>query len=142
MNNFYLYRFANKRLSVLIPWDQDNSFDSMSMPPSWNLANNVLTAKIWNEPKYRSMYLGKLLDIADSVSSGWLEQEAAREYEQIREAVYLDPTTPYSRDDFEQANAYVQQFARERPEIVRQLVRSLAPEVFNGRSRTLRLQGR
>jgi len=142
MNNFYLYRFANKRLSVLIPWDQDNSFDSTSMPPSWNMTSNVLTAKIWNEPKYRSLYFGKLLDIADSVSSGWLEQEAAREYEQIREAAYVDPTTPFSRDEFEQANAYVQQFARERPEIVRQFVRSLAPEVFNGRSRTLRLRGR
>ena len=28
MNNFYLYRFAGKRLSLLIPWDQDNSFSS------------------------------------------------------------------------------------------------------------------
>ena len=141
-NNFYLYRYPNKRVSVLIPWDQDNSFDSMQMPPSWNLANNVLTAKIWNEPKYRNAYLSRLLDIADSVSSGWLEQEAAREYGQIRDAVYIDPLTPFSRDDFDQANAFVQQFARERPEIVRQLVRSLAPEVFNGRSQSLRLRAR
>ena len=114
----------------------------MQMPPSWNLANNVLTAKIWNEPKYRNAYLSRLLDIADSVSSGWLEQEAAREYGQIRDAVYIDPLTPFSRDDFDQANAFVQQFARERPEIVRQLVRSLAPEVFNGRSQSLRLRAR
>ncbi|PYR72697.1 MAG: hypothetical protein DMF87_27465, partial [Acidobacteria bacterium] len=141
-NNFYLYRYANKHVSVLIPWDQDNSLDSMQMPPSWNLANNVLTAKIWNEPKYRNAYLSRLLDIADSVSSGWLEQEAAREYGQIRDAVYIDPLTPFSRDDFDQANAFVQQFARERPEIVRQLVRSLAPEVFNGRSQSLRLRAR
>jgi len=133
MNNFYLYRFANKPLSILLPWDQDNSFDAMTMPPSWNMTNNVLTAKIWNEPKYRDIYLRRLLDIADSVSSGWLEQEAAREYAQIREAVYADPLTPFSRDDFDQANAYVQQFARERPEVIRQYVRSLAPEAVRRR---------
>jgi spore coat protein CotH len=142
MNNFYLYRFANKRLSILIPWDQDNSFDSMSMPPSWNVTTNVLGAKIWNEPKYRNAYLNKLLDIADLVSSGWFGQEASREYQQIREAVYTDPLTPYSRDEFDQAHAYVQQFARERADVVRQLVRSIAPEVINGRARSLNLRRR
>jgi spore coat protein CotH len=142
MNNFYLYRFPNKRLSILIPWDQDNSFDSMSMPPSWNVTTNVLGAKIWNEPQYRNAYLNKLLDIADLVSSGWFAQEASREYEQIRAAVYADPLTPYTRDEFDQANAYVQQFARERPDIVRQLVRSVAPGVFSGRSRIQSLRVR
>jgi spore coat protein CotH len=142
MNNFYLYRFANKRQSVLIPWDQDNSFDSMSMPPSWNVTTNVLGAKIWNEPKYRNAYLNRLLDIADLISSGWFGQEASREYEQIREAVYTDPLTPYTRDEFDRGNAYVQQFARERAEVVRQLVRSIAPEVFSGRSRIRSLRAR
>jgi spore coat protein CotH len=142
MNNFYLYRFANKRLSILIPWDQDNSFDAMSMPPSWNVTTNVLGAKIWNEPKYRNAYLNRLLDIADLVSSGWFGQEASREYEQIRGAVYTDPLTPYSRDEFDQANVYVQQFARERADVVRQLVRSVAPEVFSGRSRIQSLRAR
>jgi len=133
MNNFYLYRFAGRRLSMLIPWDQDNSFSRMDMPPSENLGSNVLTAKIWDEPKYRAAYLTRLLDIADLVSTGWLEQEAARQYEQIRAAVYEDPLTPYSRDDFDQANAFVQQFARERSNVVRQYVASMAPELIRGR---------
>jgi|KBSSwiStaDraftv2_1062776.scaffolds.fasta_scaffold38647_3 spore coat protein CotH len=131
MNNFYLYRFAGKKLSMLIPWDQDNSFSRMDMPPSDNMGTNVLASKIWNEPKYRDAYLARLLDIADLVSSGWLEQEAAREYEQIRAAVYEDPLTPYSRDEFDQANAFVQQFARERGAVVRQYVASIAPQVLN-----------
>jgi spore coat protein CotH len=133
MNNFYLYRFAGRRLSMLIPWDQDNSFSRMDMPPSENLGHNVLAAKIWDEPKYRDAYLARLLDIADLVSSGWLEQEAARQYEQIRAAVYEDPLTPYSRDDFDQANAFVQQFARERGNVVRQYVASMAPELIRAR---------
>jgi spore coat protein CotH len=133
MNNFYLYRFAGKKLSMLIPWDQDNSFSRMDMPPSENMASNVLTTKIWDEPKYRKAYLARLLDVADLVSSGWLEQEAARQYEQIRAAVYEDPLTPYSRDEFEQAAAFVQQFARDRATVVRQYVASIAPQVLDDR---------
>jgi len=133
MNNFYLYRFAGKKLSMLIPWDQDNSFSRIDVPPSENMSTNVLASKIWNEPKYRNAYLKRLLDVADLVSSGWLQQEAARQYEQIRAAVYEDPLTPYSRDEFDQANAFVQQFARERGDVVRHYVASVAPEVLNAR---------
>ena len=133
MNNFYLYRFAGKTLSMLIPWDQDNSFSRMDVPPSENMGTNVLASKIWNEPKYRSAYLARLLDVTDLVSSGWLAKEAARQYEQIRAAVYEDPLTPYSRDEFDQASAFVQQFARQRADVVRQYVASMAPEVLNAR---------
>jgi spore coat protein CotH len=133
MNNFYLYRFAGKKLSMLIPWDQDNSFSRMDMPPSENMGTNVLASKIWNAPKYRNAYLARLLDVADLVSSGWLEQEAARQYEQIRAAVYEDPLTPYSRDEFDQANAFVQQFARERRDVVRKSVAAVAPELLTTR---------
>jgi spore coat protein CotH len=126
MNNFYLYRFAGKKLAMLIPWDQDNSFSRMDMPPSENMGTNVLASKIWDEPKYRDAYLARLLDVADLVSSGWLEREAARQYEQIRAAVYEDPLTPYSRDEFDRANAFVQQFARERGDVIRQYVKNVA----------------
>ena len=142
MNNFYLYRFAGKRLSMLIPWDQDNSFSSLSMPPWQNMGANVLTAKIWDDPKYRGVYLGRLLDIADLFSSDWFERRAVYEYAQIREAAYVDPLTPFSREEFDQANAFVQQFARERAAVVRQYVRSVAPEVINGRTSSLNLRHR
>lgn len=142
MNNFYLYRFAGKRLSMLIPWDQDNSFSRLDMPPSENMGDNVLAAKIWSEPKYRNAYLARLLDIADLFNSDWFERQARQEYEQIREAAYLDPLTPYTREEFDHANAFVQQFARERGAVVRQYVRSVAPEVISGRARSLNLQRR
>ena len=135
MNNFYLYRYAGTRLSVIIPWDQDNSFSQIMMPPWQQLEANVLTLKIWSEPKYRAMYLSALLDIADLTASGWLEQEARREYDQIREAAHADQFAPYPQDRFEQDQALVQQFARERAAIVRQYVSSLAPELLRTRRR-------
>ena len=70
MNNFYLYRFAGKRLSLLIPWDQDNSFSRMDMPPWEGMSKNVLASKIWDEPKYRNTYLKALLDVADIATAG------------------------------------------------------------------------
>ena len=143
MNNFYLYRFAGTRLSQLIPWDQDASFSSMDMPPWQNMGGNVLASKIWDEPKYRNAYLKKLLEVADAAGppagaagvDGWLWQEAAREYEQIRDAVYADPLAPYSSDEFEQSVAFIDQFARERADMVRQYVARVAPEVFTARRR-------
>ena len=138
MNNFYLYRFAGKRLSLLIPWDQDNSFNALEdMPPSYGMNRNVLANKIWSEPKYRAIYLSKLLEVADSVSGagGWLETEASREYLQIRDAAHADPLTPYSNELFEAANAFVQRFARERGDIVRADVRSAATQALTTRRR-------
>jgi len=135
MNNFYLYRFGDTHLSMIIPWDQDNSFSQIMMPPWQQLEANVLTQKIWSEPKYRAMYLSALLDLADRAGSGWLAQEAVREYEQIREAAYADPLAPYSQERFEQDQASVQQFARERAALVRQFVSNLQPELLAARRR-------
>jgi spore coat protein CotH len=130
-NNFYLYRFAGKTLSVVIPWDQGNAFGSFGNglfgpPPWWNVETNVLALKIWNEPKYRARYLAALLQIADLVSAdGWLLAEAQRDYQQIRDAVYADAFAPYPPSQFEQAHVSIQQYIRMRPDEVRQFVASL-----------------
>jgi spore coat protein CotH len=125
-NNFYLYRFAGKSLSVLIPWDQGNAFGSFDLLPSYDMNTNVLALKIWNEPKYRARYLAALLQIADLVSAdGSLLAEAQRAYQQIHDAVYTDAFAPYPLTQFEQMHASVQQFIRTRPDIVRQFVASL-----------------
>jgi spore coat protein CotH len=129
-NNFYLYRFAGKNLSVLIPWDQGNSFgafqNGIGPPPWWNMDTNVLASKIWNEPKYRARYLAALLQIADLVNSNdWLLNEAQRDYQQIRDAVYADAFAPYPLSQFEQSHVTIQKFLRGRPDEVRQFVASL-----------------
>src|SRR5262249_50899736 len=107
----------------------------IDMPPSDNLGTNVLASKIWNEPKYRNAYLARLLDTADLVSSGWLEQEAPRQYEHIRAAVYEDPLTPDPRAEFDQAYAFAQQLTRERGAVVRQYVATVSPSVLRTRTR-------
>jgi spore coat protein H len=126
-NNFYLYRFAGKNLSVLIPWDQGNAFGWFDVPPWWNMETNALAAKIWSEPKYRARYLAALLQVADAVSAdGWLAGEAQRDYQQIRDAVYTDALAPYPVSQFEETHATIQQYIRTRPGAVRQFVASLA----------------
>jgi spore coat protein H len=126
MNNFYLYRFAGKNLSLLIPWDQGNAFGFFDVPPWWNIDTNVLASKIWNEPKYRARYLAVLLQLADVVSADdWLVGEAQRDYQQIRDVVYTDPLAPYPLEQFERMHLTVQQFIRTRPDNVRQYVASL-----------------
>jgi len=130
LNNFYLYRFAGKNLSVLIPWDQGNAFGSFESgfdpPPWWNMDSNVLASKIWNEPKYRARYLGALLQVADLVSAdGLLLTEAQRDYQQIRDAVYADAFSPYPLSQFERAHTTIEQYVRIRPDEVRQYVASL-----------------
>jgi hypothetical protein len=125
-NNFYLYRFAGKNLSVLIPWDQGNAFTASDLPPSYDMNTNVLALKIWNEPKYRAQYLATLLQIADLVSrEGFLLTEAQRDYQQIRDAVYADAFAPYPLTQFEQMHATVQEFIRTRPDIVRQYIAAM-----------------
>ncbi len=159
MSNFYLYRFAGKHLSQLIPWDQDLAFGSLDEPPWHNMSTNVLAAKIWDEPKYRDAYLKKLIEIADLMGPaagspgvddpstrrcpapegeppcGWLEQEVFREYVQIRDAAHADPLTPFSNDEFEHGIAFIEQFARERGNVIRQYVAALAPELLTVASR-------
>ena len=130
LNNFYLYRFAGKNLSVLIPWDQGNAFSAfdsgLDPPPWWNMETNILATKIWSEPKYRARYLASLLQVADLVSAnGFLLAEAQRDYQQIHDAVYTDMLAPYSVSQFEQAHAAIQQYIRRRPDEVRQYVASL-----------------
>ena len=152
MDNFFLYRFAHTRRFTMIPWDQDQSFAQLDLEPSWNMAQNVLARKIWDEPKYRNRYLAALLAIGRSVSapagadpaSGWLEQEVLNDAGQIREALYQDPLKQYSNDDFEQSVRLTQQFGRQRDAYERGFVAQIAPDLLNvsGTSRFPSLRGR
>ena len=128
MNNFYLYRFEGRSLSQVIPWDQDGSFRILDMPPWHQMDTNVLAAKIWTDPTYRDVYLRKILEVA-TLAGPWLEEEVGREYAQVREAVAADPLAPYPFEQFETEVAFIQQFARDRADIVRRYVAEFAPSV-------------
>ncbi len=161
MNNFYLYRFEGMRLFQFIPWDQDGAFRSLTRVPWETINTNVLATKIWSEPTYRERYLRKLLETADLVGApsgapkasdsstrtcparpeaapcGWLEQEVSLGYEQIRAAAYQDPYASFTAAEFEGDVALVQQFARDRADVVRQYVADLAPELLTSDHQSL-----
>ena len=124
MANFYWYRHAGTLRSELLPWDQDNTFTSLDFPPWYNLHLNVLTRKIWAEPRLRARYLQRLLDIA-AADEGWLEEEARRQYALIKASAYADTLKYHTNEAFDAAVESITTFARERRVWVRRFVDSL-----------------
>jgi spore coat protein CotH len=152
MNNFYLYELPNTHFFTIIPWDQDQSFTQLDEAPGVGFDANVLAQKIWANPQLRDRYLSTLLEIGAAVgtpaatgaSPGWLEQQALYEAAQIRDAVYRDPLTPFSSDDFESAVALMAAFGHQRDSYERAFVAQVAPEVMassgTSRIRSLRVR--
>jgi len=129
MNNFHMYRFQNKQLSVFIAWDKDLAFDSNVRPIMQNASQNVLMRRLMAIPEYQNAYFEALLKVSILAggSGGWLEQEAIRNYNLIKDAVYQDPNKQVltdgvlkviSNDDFEAAYAYLKGFAAVRTPFV------------------------
>ncbi len=50
MNNFQLYRFQTKQLSIFIAWDKDNAFDYFGRPVLQNANQNVLMKRLDGDP--------------------------------------------------------------------------------------------
>ena len=138
MANFYLYRYQAKRLFQFIPWDQDLAFDDLGLGPADRLDTNILTARIWNTPALRELYLDAVArtehvldEQAECQTAGegrpctWLEREIDAAYEQIREGVYADPVMPYQVDTFEQAVDFLRTFARERSVVLGSLMEQI-----------------
>jgi spore coat protein CotH len=142
-NNFYLYRYVNKNLFRFLPWDKSQAFweaPGADYSIFRNIENgpethrNRLVVRALRDPELRELYLNTLLECADSAVElpdpasdpppaspelGWLEGEIKREYEQIREAVLLDPAKLTSNAEFEQAYRDMRSFARNRSDAVR-----------------------
>ena len=154
MNNFYLYRFEGRDEFAMIPWDQDLAFEYLETPaPSHNIESNVLSAKIWASPELRYAYFQALVEVAVSIgppsgtpavmdpsmrqcpappdqpACGWLEREVFRQYAQIRASALEDPRTPHSDEAFEESIEFLKRFARERGDIVRQHIATLAADM-------------
>lgn len=129
MNNYYFYRFENKKLFTFIAWDKSQAFTS----PTYSTFHNVFGGDLQNRLMsrvlaYRDLYdyyLDTLMECVRSAneltagdSRGWLEREIEQEHRQIRDAARSDPDKPYSNDDFERAVNDLTTFARERGDFV------------------------
>ena len=147
-NNFYLYRYANRNLFMVLPWDKSNTFwgvPSSDYPIFHNIDDglenhrNRLVVRALADPALREVYLGALLECADSAVAppvasarvttqdaapqpGWMEAEIQKEYQQIRLAVAFDTTKISTNTEFEKAVADMTLFARQRSDAVRQQV--------------------
>jgi len=130
MNNYYFYRFQDKKQFTFIAWDKSNAFNS----PTYSIFHNINVPSsqqnrlLGRALSYRDLYdyyLDTLMECAKSAyeltagdTRGWLEREIEREYKQIRDAARSDPDKPYSNDDFERAVTDLTTFAQQRGDFV------------------------
>ncbi|MBM3728981.1 MAG: hypothetical protein FJW40_26580 [Acidobacteria bacterium] len=130
MNNFYLYRFANKKLSQFIPKDKDNSFTLSDYDGFKNANANRLMRRIMLNPGLRQIFLDKVLEAGAAAGGegGWLFTEADRVYNLIQAEVKRDTLKrcqlgpcPLAESNawFDQAAGYLKTFLSERPAIIR-----------------------
>jgi hypothetical protein len=136
LNNFYLYRFEKSTRSQFLDWDADNTFRAIDYSITAEHDNNVLMKRAMKIPSLRAVYFTSLLEAARSVEEysedeaaadkklkiaprGWLEREVDRLYTQIRATMRADTLKAFTDDEFEDAVAYMRQFARERGPYVR-----------------------
>jgi len=129
VNNFRFYRFVNKQLSQFIPWDKDNAFDYAQRPVLQNANQNVLMRRLMAIPEYKNYYLQALVkcSLLAGGAGGWMQQEAAREYNLIQQAAYDDPNktylnagnlSPATNAQFDAAVVAVQSFPTDRTRFV------------------------
>jgi spore coat protein CotH len=119
MNNFYLHRHSTTQRHQLLPWDKDYALFQWNYPVVEATSANILTRRALEDPELRSLYAGFLVEaVASATEAGWLEHEAQRAYEQIREAALADTLKPYTNEEFEAEVAVVIDLARRRPAFV------------------------
>jgi len=82
-------------VSQFIPWDKDNAFAWTSRDVLRNANQNVLMGRLMAIPAYENYYFEQIVKVAMLAGGdgGWLQQEATREYNQIQQAAYADPTS-------------------------------------------------
>lgn len=140
VNNFYFYRFENRNLSTLIPWDKSEAFKDSAEHSIWynidvsGSRQNRLMGRLMAFPEYVDRYLDELARAASIASTpassepapasttatpagaqpGWLEAEISRQYQLIRDAALADPAKPFSNEDFEAGVQAMLGYARAR----------------------------
>jgi hypothetical protein len=128
-NNFYLYRFENRTLSAIIPWDKDSTFYDLLDDIYKGFDRSVLGQRILSLPALRRYYLESLLGCAASVAEAdgpgstvtWFEAELLRQRAQILEAARADENRPYTSERVDEAHQELLEFVRNRSAYVADL---------------------
>jgi spore coat protein CotH len=115
MNNFYLYRFQGTQKHRLFVWDQDNAFNFTTAAIAAT-DQNPLFRRAMAFPDLRETYLKTLEDCATlSRNDDWLSFEIDRLVGIIFEAVRADTRKQFDNQRFDDAVAFLRQFAALRP---------------------------
>jgi spore coat protein CotH len=135
LNNFFLYRYSNSNRFAFIPWDKSNTFGLADRWIWLNTDRNVLSRRAFADPTLRDVFIEAITAAASTAGGpgGWIEQEIARAYAQIREAALEDPNKQCpdaagliqlcSNDEFENGVALMISFARARNAAVADQIR-------------------
>jgi len=138
VNNFDVYRYADGKRLMLIPWDKSEAFAGEPTLTIWHdlldapaEKRNRLTMRLLGFPDLKTQLLDTLVAIANASIQmdpsnpfdprGWMERELDRESEQIRDAAAVAPEdlALYSKADFEQEITRLRDFFRRRPDFVK-----------------------
>jgi len=133
MNNFYFYRFEKKTLSQFLFWDKSETMTQVGLDIFYHADTNNLTKRTMRIPELRRAYLAELARCAAVLGSGgWLDKEAAYQYNQIRADALADPNKeckgpggmpkPCSNAEFEQGVVDVRQFTSNRAERIKTML--------------------
>jgi hypothetical protein len=120
INNFYLYRYANRDRFEFLPWDKDVTFREIDRDVFEGVDTHHLFSAALQFPDLRQQYLEALQRVAaiaatpQESGAGWLEHEVQRHAATIRAAAHADPSKPFTNQRFEQEVAWMVQFARYR----------------------------
>ena len=134
MNNFYIYRFQDRKLFQLIAWDKSQAFSSPTFSiwrkirgVNGSQMNRLMTRALASRDLY-DLYLDTLLECIRSINEadatdptdtrGWLLREIDRENTQIRDAVFLDPQKNYTNEQFDGEVSKLREFAQQRGDFV------------------------
>jgi spore coat protein H len=123
MNNLYLYRPADSNRHRVIPWDKDNAFLLVGYPILTRADENVIFRRAMAFDDLRDLFF-QTIEAAARVASedNWLESEITRITDLIDTAVETDTRKPFSTEAFFESVEFMKEFARSRPEIVRQQI--------------------
>lgn len=121
-NNFYLYRFENKKRMQLIPWDKDNTFRALDYPLFSGIQDNHITRMAMQFSGLSGVFMQTLLDAAASAQEsaseadarGWMEAEVDKVANLIWDAAIEDPVKAYTNDEFVAAVDAMRDFSRRR----------------------------
>ena len=139
VNNHYLYRAVQKNLHRFIVWDASSSFHLSDYPLDAGHAESVLMRRAMAVPQMKAAYHDTLLEaaaLADQIDGpgtpeaparGWLEREALRLLDLVRDAAYTDKVKPFTNAEFDEAASMILAFARSRGDVTRRVATRFVP---------------